>query len=124
VDLRSPHARCRKAEGNQLELFLQEPVVSSLGWPKHVVRQMLWEHGETEHFVPDYGTLRLEEVSWTLQPSTEAEMTLRMQHGAFYWHPCVSSLGVFTDQESLRPCASGDVDAGIVQLRSRWRGQS
>ncbi|MCP1415624.1 hypothetical protein J3D46_004966 [Paenarthrobacter sp. A20] len=66
-DLRSAHARCREAEGNQLELFLQEPVVSRLGWPRDVVRQMLWEHGETEHFVPDYGSLRLEQVSWTCE---------------------------------------------------------
>ena len=63
--LRSAHVRCRKAEGNRLELFLQEPVVSRIGWPRDVIRQMLWEHGETEHFVPDYGFLRLDQVSWT-----------------------------------------------------------
>ena len=67
-DLRSTHARCREVEENQLELFLQEPVVARLGWPEDVIRQMLWEHGETEHFIPDYGNLRLEQVSWTCEP--------------------------------------------------------
>lgn len=67
-DLRYAHARCREAEGNQLELFLKAPVVARLDWPKDVVRQMLWEHGETEHFLPDYGALRLEQVSWTHEP--------------------------------------------------------
>ena len=67
-DLRSAHARCRQMEGDGLRLFLRQPVVARLGWPEEVVRQMLWEHGETEHFLPDYGTLQLEQVSWTLEP--------------------------------------------------------
>lgn len=85
-DLRSAHARCRQAEGNQFELFLHEPVVSCLWWPSDVVRQMLWEHGETEHFMPDYGTLRLEQVSWTREAVSRELLrsvpTGRFDHGA------------------------------------------
>lgn len=46
------------------ELFLEEAIISDLGWPDNVVEQMLWDHGGTEHFLPDYGHLDLSQVVW------------------------------------------------------------
>lgn len=56
-DLKRAHDRCRRATESGFELFLAEPLISDLGWPENVIEQMLWDHGKTEHFVPDYGAI-------------------------------------------------------------------
>lgn len=63
-DLKRAHERCLRGTGNPVELFLEEQFIAELSWPESVVKQWLWDHGETEHFIPDYGNLDLGRVEW------------------------------------------------------------
>lgn len=80
-DLKRAHNRCLSATGNPFELFLDESIISDLDWPEDVVKQMLWDHGETEHFLPDYGHLDLTQVAWRCE-SVSAELLQRVPTGA------------------------------------------
>jgi hypothetical protein len=62
-------------------LFLNEAAISDLAWPENLVEQMLWDHGETEHFLPDYGHLDLTEVIWRCE-SVSTELLRSVPTGA------------------------------------------
>lgn len=55
------------SDRDAFDAFCEHSAVSALGWPLDVVRQMLWEHAATEHFVPDYGSLDLCGVAWNCE---------------------------------------------------------
>ncbi|MFD6397645.1 hypothetical protein [Nocardia sp. NPDC060249] len=57
-----------------LEEFLADPRVAQLQWPRDVVDQWLWEHGNHPEFLDDYGSLALEAVHWTLEWRPLAEL--------------------------------------------------
>jgi len=80
-DLKRSHDRCLGASLNPFELFLKEAIISDLGWPENVVKQMLWDHGGTEHFVPDYGHLDLTQVVWSCE-SVPTMLLQRIPTGA------------------------------------------
>ncbi|APE32855.1 hypothetical protein BOX37_01455 [Nocardia mangyaensis] len=65
--------RSGKDRVETLDEFLADPRVAQLQWPRDVVDQWLWEHGDNPEFLDDYGTLALEAVHWTLElrPLTE-----------------------------------------------------
>jgi hypothetical protein len=63
-NVKSAHERCISVTENPFGRFLEESVIANLGWPENVVKQMLWDHGETDHFLPDYGNLDLSRVAW------------------------------------------------------------
>ncbi|MFF1385726.1 hypothetical protein ACFVWT_19415 [Arthrobacter sp. NPDC058288] len=80
-DLKRAHSRCRRATESGFELFLAEPLISDLGWPENVIEQMLWDHGETEHFVPDYGAIDLTQVAW-MREAMPTELIQNVPTGA------------------------------------------
>lgn len=85
-DLKCAHDRSYDSPGAGFDTFCKEQVVSDLGWPENVVEQMLWDHGGTEHFIPDYGYLNLKSVVWNreLMPTTLLQNvpTGAFDHGA------------------------------------------
>lgn len=85
-DLKRAHDRSFDVTGNGFELFLEEQVISDLGWPENVVEQILWDHGGTEHFITDYGNLDLTRVTWKRELVTTALLqnvpTGASDHGA------------------------------------------
>ena len=72
-DLRKA-ARPRGNGLDGLSVFLQQPAISTLGWPAEVVRQWLWEHGENGPFLRDYAGVDLSRVCWTLETVPAADL--------------------------------------------------
>ncbi|MFE4542316.1 hypothetical protein [Arthrobacter sp. NPDC056727] len=47
--------------------FLTRPEVATLGWPAEVVRQWLWDFGDRNELVNDYGDVPLDRLAWVLE---------------------------------------------------------
>ncbi len=43
------------------------PLVAALRWPRDVAEQWLWEHGHNAHFLLDYRTVQLDNITWSLE---------------------------------------------------------
>ncbi|MFC9439525.1 hypothetical protein [Nocardia sp. NPDC057030] len=61
-------------EAGTLDEFMAHPLVAELRWPRDVVEQWLWEHGRNAHFLYDYGTVQLDNISWSLETLPAADL--------------------------------------------------
>ncbi|MEV7123759.1 hypothetical protein [Kitasatospora griseola] len=71
----------RRLGGLDLTRFCADPLVASLNWPKDVVEQFLYDHGDNAAFHADYGHLDLQGITWTLERTSTGEL-LRVPTGA------------------------------------------
>ncbi|MER7694673.1 hypothetical protein, partial [Streptomyces sp. NPDC097610] len=47
--------------------FRVDPSLASLEWPDDVLEQFLFDHGDNDAFMRDYGSVDLDEVAWRLE---------------------------------------------------------
>ncbi|MFE6461111.1 hypothetical protein ACFVP0_27100 [Streptomyces cinereoruber] len=71
----SPLMKRRRAGGLSYgyDRFRADPAVASLQWPDDVLEQFLYDHGDNDHFVTDYGSIDLCEITWRLETIPAAD---------------------------------------------------
>lgn len=57
----------------QFQAFRNRPEIEALGWPESPLRQWLWDFGDRDAFVDDYGAIDLSHVVWTPEGIDAAE---------------------------------------------------
>lgn len=59
----------------QFQAFRNRPEIEALGWPESPLRQWLWDFGDRDAFVDDYGAIDLSHVVWTPKASMPRNST-------------------------------------------------
>ncbi|MGW1563966.1 hypothetical protein ACWCQ1_47045 [Streptomyces sp. NPDC002144] len=57
----------REDGGLTFDRFRVDPSLASLGWPDDVLEQFLFDHGDNDAFLRDYGGIELEGIVWRLE---------------------------------------------------------
>ncbi|MFJ6087992.1 hypothetical protein ACIQI8_42170 [Streptomyces sp. NPDC092369] len=57
----------REDGGLSFDRFRVDPALIRLQWPDDVVEQFLFDHGDNDSFVRDYGGIDLREITWRLE---------------------------------------------------------
>ncbi|MEU5163843.1 hypothetical protein AB0G74_30105 [Streptomyces sp. NPDC020875] len=55
--------------------FRVDPTVAPLQWPDDVLEQFLFDHGDNDLFLRDYGGIDLREITWTEETIPAADFT-------------------------------------------------
>ncbi|MFF3558323.1 hypothetical protein ACFYXL_33475 [Streptomyces tsukubensis] len=63
----------RQDGGRSFERFRTDPALANLRWPDDVLRDFLFDHGDHDPFVNDYGHLELSAITWTLETIPTAD---------------------------------------------------
>ncbi|MFE5302072.1 hypothetical protein [Streptomyces sp. NPDC056632] len=71
----SPLMKRRRAGGlsYSYDRFRADPAVALLRWPDDVLEQFLYDFGDDDHFVADYGNINLREITWRLETILAAD---------------------------------------------------
>lgn len=56
-----------RENGRCFERFRAHPMVSSLQWPDDVIEQFLYDHGNNDDFLCDYGDVELAHIKWDVE---------------------------------------------------------
>ncbi|WP_157552775.1 hypothetical protein [Micromonospora sp. NRRL B-16802] len=70
---------CRET-GSGLSAFKLHAIVSGLRWPDDVLEQWLYDHGDNNDFLQDYGTVDLSRLQWEVEAVSVEELA-RMPTG-------------------------------------------
>ncbi|MGA5220994.1 hypothetical protein ACPCAE_33695 [Streptomyces cinereoruber] len=71
----SPLMKRRRAGGLSYgyDRFRTDPAVAPLQWPDDVLEQFLYDFGDDDHFVTDYGSIDLRQITWRLETIPAAD---------------------------------------------------